>query len=82
MTHPRVPALLATLASLVCVATAAPAAPVASVFGGKIACSEQSGVQFCPGDVSTRIESWDGVPLDVNVTLPPASMADAAPTGM
>jgi len=71
MTHPRI---LALLASLLCVATAAPAAPVASVFGGRIACSEQSGVQFCPGDVSTRIESWDGVPLDVSVTLPPASM--------
>ena len=71
MIHPRSPALLALL---LWSATPAPAAPLASVFGGKVACSEQSGVQFCPGDINTRIESWDGVPLDVSVTLPPASM--------
>src|SRR5262249_30976963 len=50
----------------------AAAAPVASVFGGRIACAEQSGVQFCQGDAAHRVESFDGVPLDVNVTLPPA----------
>jgi predicted acyl esterase len=52
------------------------AAPVASVFSGRIACAPEAagGVQFCEGRLATRIESWDGVPLDVNVTLPPASM--------
>ena len=31
-------------------------------------------MRFCPGDVNSRVDSHDGVPLDVNVTLP----ADAA----
>lgn len=55
---------------------AAFAAPVASIFDGRIACTEdaESGVQFCEGGLGARIETWDGVPLDVNVTLPPASM--------
>ena len=66
--------VLAILAGLLSLAPGAAAAPVASVFGGKITCSEQSGVQFCAGDVGTRVESWDGVPLDVNLTLPPAAM--------
>lgn len=36
------------------------------------ACTPQNGVRFCPttGDVD-RVPSWDGVPLDVDVTLPP-----------
>lgn len=36
------------------------------------ACTAQNGVRFCPttGDVD-RVPSWDGVPLDVDVTLPP-----------
>ncbi len=50
------------------------AATVTAVFSGRIPCTEQQGVQFCVGDVSTRVESFDGVPLDANVTLPPAAM--------
>jgi hypothetical protein len=53
---------------------AANAAVVPSVFGGRVPCVEQSGVQFCAGSFTARVESWDGVPLDANVTLPPASM--------
>src|SRR4030095_7546829 len=49
------------------------AATVSSVFGGKVPCI-QAGVQFCAGTVLTRVESWDGVPLDVNVPIPPAAM--------
>src|SRR5215475_13268402 len=49
----------------------APAATVASVFVGRVPCVARDGVQFCQGTVATRVESWDGVPLDVNVTLPP-----------
>jgi predicted acyl esterase len=68
---------------LLCCLLAAPrgvrADVVPSVFGGKIACAEQSGVQFCEGSVATRIESFDGVPLDVNVTLPPAAMTPPFP---
>ncbi len=35
-------------------------------------CVPQAGVLFCPtaGD-DQRVASWDGVPLDVDVTLPP-----------
>ncbi len=65
----RLYALLLTL-----VAAAADAATVPSVFGGRIPCAVASGVQFCQGDLATRVESWDGVPLDVNVTLPPPGM--------
>jgi predicted acyl esterase len=50
------------------------AAPVASVFGGRVPCAVVGQVQFCQGSVATRVESFDGVPLDVNVTLPPAAM--------
>jgi hypothetical protein len=48
------------------------AATVASVFGGRIPCVARDGVQFCQGKVGARVESFDGVPLDVDVTLPPA----------
>src|SRR5215475_2520629 len=50
----------------------APAATVASVFVGRVPCVARDGVQFCQGTVATRVESFDGVPLDVDVTLPPA----------
>jgi predicted acyl esterase len=49
----------------------APAATVTSVFGGRVRCVARAGVQFCQGTVATRVESFDGVPLDVDVTLPP-----------
>jgi predicted acyl esterase len=63
------------LASLLCLPRVLDAAIVPSVFGGRIACAPAaSGVQFCAGNVATRVETFDGVPLDVNVTLPPASM--------
>src|SRR5262245_41077166 len=56
------------------------AATVGSVFGGRIACAPStSDVQFCEGTISTRVETWDGVPLDVNVTIPPASMTGPFP---
>jgi predicted acyl esterase len=36
------------------------------------ACTAQDGVRFCPTtDLASRVPSWDGVPLDVDVTLPP-----------
>jgi X-Pro dipeptidyl-peptidase-like protein len=46
-------------------------AAVGSVFGGRIPCHPEDGVQFCDGTVATRVESFDGVPLDVSLTLPP-----------
>lgn len=35
-------------------------------------CTPQAGVRFCPGTVATRFRSFDGAPIDVDVTLPPA----------
>jgi hypothetical protein len=57
----------------------ADAATVASVFNGRIPCVEEGGVQVCTGSLTTRVESWDGVPLDVNVTIPPASRTGPFP---
>lgn len=35
------------------------------------ACTAQNGVRFCPSvDLSDRVPSWDGTPMDVDVTLP------------
>jgi predicted acyl esterase len=40
-------------------------------------CNEQNGVRFCQGNGgSQRAASFDGVPLDADVTLPPASQGD------
>jgi hypothetical protein len=58
-------------------AFAGSAAPVGaqqapSVLG--IPCTTQAdGVQACIGDTAHRVKTWDGVPLDVNVWLPPAA---------
>jgi hypothetical protein len=67
------------LAAAACVAAAA-LAPAASASGatapvrpfGKLDCVPTEGVRFCQGSVATRVPSFDGVPLDVNVTLPAA----------
>jgi X-Pro dipeptidyl-peptidase-like protein len=73
--RPLMASCLLSLALLsVLLPTVAGAATVASVFGGRVPCAEESGIQFCAGSLATRVPSWDGVPLDVNVTLPPAAM--------
>lgn len=33
-------------------------------------CQPRDGVRFCPGTIADRVPSFDGVPLDVDVTLP------------
>jgi predicted acyl esterase len=71
--------LTAVLPLALFAASRASGAPIASVFGGRVACGERDGVQFCEGGLDSRIESWDGVPLDVNVTLPPADRAGPFP---
>jgi X-Pro dipeptidyl-peptidase (S15 family)/X-Pro dipeptidyl-peptidase C-terminal non-catalytic domain len=44
------------------------------------ACKAQSGVRFCPTvSLSERVPSFDGVPLDADVTLPPAGQNSAHP---
>ncbi len=69
------------LVTLLAVPLAAPAraAVVASVFDGRLPCVVTGGVQFCEGSATTRVETWDGVPLDVNVTLPPSDMEGPFP---
>ena len=48
---------------------AAPAASAATDPFGRT-CAPQAEVRFCAGSVATRVPTWDGVPLDVDVTLP------------
>jgi predicted acyl esterase len=57
-------AVLAGLAFWTAPAAAADPAP----FGHS--CTAQNGVRFCAGSVATRVKSFDGVPLDADVTLP------------
>jgi pimeloyl-ACP methyl ester carboxylesterase len=43
---------------------------------GKIPCAAQpDGTRFCEGSVATRVPSFDGQPLDVNVALPKGDAA-------
>jgi fermentation-respiration switch protein FrsA (DUF1100 family) len=51
-------------------ASAAPAFADPAPFGRL--CAPQQGVRFCAGAVATRVPSFDGVPLDADVTLPPS----------
>jgi fermentation-respiration switch protein FrsA (DUF1100 family) len=64
--------LVAVAALAACALTAAPAqAAPPNPFGHP--CVPQNGVLFCPtASDPQRVPSWDGVPLDVDVTLPPA----------
>jgi hypothetical protein len=64
--------LLAGLVATASYGAATPRGP--RPFG--LACHPAQGVRFCPGDVAHRVATFDGVPLDVNVVLPPASAAD------
>ena len=60
----------------------AAAAPITSVFGGAVTCTTQpggspvAGQRFCQGTTapyySSPVPSFDGTPIDVAVTLPPA----------
>jgi X-Pro dipeptidyl-peptidase (S15 family) len=54
-------------------ALAAPVAAAAPPLPFGHACAPQDGVLFCPtASDAARVASWDGVPLDVDVTLPPS----------
>ena len=62
---------LGVLGAACAVALALPAAAGAAVKPfGKLTCVPSEGVRFCEGSIATRIPTWDGVPIDVNVTLP------------
>jgi fermentation-respiration switch protein FrsA (DUF1100 family) len=63
--------LLALAAALALPAAAEAAMP----FG--LTCAPKAGVQFCQGNgANQRVHTFDGAPLDVDVTLPPASAGD------
>src|SRR3954453_8912143 len=71
-------------AALGCALAIAPAASAAKPKGEPApfghACTAQDGVRFCPtGTLEERVTSFDGVPLDVDVTLP-ASGSGPFPT--
>ena len=61
------------LAALVLVGLAAPASAEAAPenpFGHP--CTAENGVRFCPtNELIDRIPTWDGTPIDIDVTLPP-----------
>ena len=62
--------LLAALAAAALAVPSSAAAAPPLPFGH--ACTPQNGVLFCPTpDLASRVASWDGTPLDVDVTLPP-----------
>ena len=62
-------ALLAVAAAAVGLAPAGDAAAAPAPFGH--GCTAQHGVRFCPTSADAqRVPSFDGVPLDVDVTLP------------
>src|SRR3954469_10381204 len=64
----RSAALVVVLAA---VAVLAPASAQAAPAPFGHACAPQDGVRFCPTpDLASRVASFDGVPLDVDVTLP------------
>ncbi len=64
---------LVWLAASATAALAAPAAQAAPPLPFGHICVPQDGVLFCPSaSDSERVPSWDGVPLDVDVTLPPS----------
>jgi hypothetical protein len=62
--------LVVAAAAAVALAAAPPAGAAPRPFGH--ACLPQDGVRLCPtASDAQRVPSWDGVPLDVDVTLPP-----------
>jgi fermentation-respiration switch protein FrsA (DUF1100 family) len=63
----------AAAAAVLAVLIAVPVANAAELKPYGHACTAKNGVRFCPttGDLD-RVPSWDGVPLDVDVTLPPS----------
>jgi fermentation-respiration switch protein FrsA (DUF1100 family) len=58
---------LTVLAGMLAAAPGAAAAP--QPFGRGCAATDY-GVRFCPGTTATRVATFDGVPIDVDVTLP------------
>ncbi len=60
---------------------AAANATISSVFGGSVACTEQTepttkGQRWCGNSAGTTVPSFDGTPIDVAVAFPPATGSD------
>jgi fermentation-respiration switch protein FrsA (DUF1100 family) len=63
--------LAATAVAIAGLFAAAPAAATAAAPFGHPCAVIEAGVRFCPtADLPSRVPSWDGTPLDVDVTLP------------
>jgi hypothetical protein len=63
---------LAVLPLLLAAVLAAPASAAAEPTPFGHACTPSNGVRFCPTvELADRVPSWDGTPIDVDVTLPP-----------
>jgi hypothetical protein len=61
---------VALLTGLLALGLAQPASAEPRPFG-VLDCVPRDGVRFCEGSVEKAVPTFDGVPLDVNVTLPP-----------
>src|SRR3954447_20639664 len=72
LTNHRAPAaIVASVAALVLAALLATTASAAGPTPFGHACNAQDGVRFCPTQGSAQhVPTWDGIPLDVDVTLP------------
>ncbi|MEX2253412.1 MAG: CocE/NonD family hydrolase [Thermoleophilaceae bacterium] len=67
-------AILGLVAGLPASAAAEAPKPSEATSALGISCTTApSGVRSCGGSLHNRVPSWDGVPLDATVTLPPAS---------
>ena len=62
-----------------CLRPSAPQADEIPSVSGSPARRGPRGVQECIGSIDTRVPSWDGVPLDVNITFRPAAQDGALP---
>jgi hypothetical protein len=55
-------------------------ATITSVFGGTVACTEQTGAnagqRWCGNSAGATVPVWDGTPIDVSVAFPPATGSD------
>jgi hypothetical protein len=71
----RIRPLLAALVLVFVVAGVAPASAAPRPFGTHD-CAPRDDVRFCPGTVATRVDTFDGVPLDADVALPATADAD------
>jgi hypothetical protein len=71
--------LCAATAGMLCAGAASANAAHADTALGIPCVPGPGGVRLCEGTLANRVPTWDGVPLDVTVTLPPAAQAGPYP---